>query len=56
MYLESDSKVKILNFVETSDTSYTVTQDVPAGIYYCLYMVTMSLGMGWDLQTGSRLT
>lgn len=33
MYNPSDSKQKILDFVKTSDTQYTVTQNVPAGKY-----------------------
>jgi|GEM_PF-2305054 len=32
-YLKGDSKVKILNFVETKSTEYTITQEVPAGLY-----------------------
>lgn len=33
MYSASDSKQKVLDFVKTSSTSYTVTQDAPAGEY-----------------------
>lgn len=34
LYLESDSNVKILDFVESTEPSYTITQNVPAGTYY----------------------
>ncbi len=33
LYLKSDYKQKVLDFVETTETSYTVTQNVPAGEY-----------------------
>lgn len=33
MYKKDDSKLKILDFVETSKTEYVITQDVPAGVY-----------------------
>ncbi len=52
MYLESDSSVKILDFVETSDTSYTVTQDVPAGVYYWVVYGYDEFGDGLGFTNG----
>lgn len=34
LYLESDSNVKVLDFVESREPSYLITQNVPAGQYY----------------------
>jgi hypothetical protein len=33
MYNADDSSIKILDFVKTSETSYAITQNVPAGKY-----------------------
>jgi hypothetical protein len=33
MYSEDDSSQKVLDFVKTNTTSYTITQNVPAGRY-----------------------
>jgi hypothetical protein len=55
MYLESDSKIKILDFVETSETSYTVTQDVPAGTYYWVVYGYDEFGDGLGFTNGFTL-
>ncbi len=55
MYLESDSNVKILDFVETSETSYKVTQDVPAGEYYWVVYGYDEFGDGLGFTNGFTL-
>jgi len=52
MYLESDSKQKVLDFVETRETSYKVTQNVPAGEYYWVAYAYDEFGESLGFTTG----
>ncbi len=52
MYLKSDSKQKILDFVETREPSYKVTQNVPAGEYYWVAYAYDEFGDGLGFTDG----
>ena len=52
MYLKSDSKQTILDFVETREASYKVTQNVPAGEYYWVVYAYDEFGDGLGFTDG----
>ncbi len=52
MYNTADNSLKILDFVETKETSYKVTQEVPAGEYYWVVYAYDKFGDGLGFSTG----